>query len=172
MVRNTAWTEKEDAILAQAVKDNVSPLRLAARLGRSLNSIKRRIRELGLNGARAPGSAASAAFQVSRWMGAAKSGDLAGLMDMYRADATLECACTGPAVYAGSEAIRQYWAPKLRDAAPLAFSLLQTKEENGRISVDYLSFEAKPVRMFITLDEAGKIVRSICGPHLCTKSAA
>jgi hypothetical protein len=56
----------------------------------------------------------------------------------------------------------------LRSTHPLKFSLEAMRNENDRIVVDYLSFEAKPVRMFLTFDDDGKIVSSECGPRICT----
>lgn len=174
MTRNTLWTPEEDAALATAVADNVSPPRLAVRLQRSLSSVKRRIRELGLTGDnRKSGEIrVDPLIQARRWMTAAKTGDLPGLIGLYSEDATLECACTGPAVYAGPGAIWEYWAQRLRSPAPLAFSLLKATRDDSRVVVDYLSYEAKPVRMFLSFSEDGKISRSECAPRSCYQSAA
>ena len=108
--KTTAWTAEEDAILAQAAKDKVSPARLSVRLTRSEGSIKRRMRDLGLAGKKC-GHRRSAqseihfvadpVIQAQLWLETCKSGDLRSLMHFYADDATLECACTGPAVYAG-----------------------------------------------------------------------
>ncbi len=172
--KNTAWTAAEDAALAEAVKDNVSPARLSVRLQRAEASIKRRMRELGLagkrRGARVVTKASTQApidpmVLVKRWLETCRSGDLSSLIELYESDATLECACTGPAVYAGQEAIQQYWAPKLRSSTPRRFSLLGAQVVNGRVAVDYLGYEAKPVTMHLLLNDAGKIVQSECGPR-------
>ena len=173
----TRWTAEEEEILAQAVKDNVSPARLSVRLQRAPASIKRRMRELGLSGTRSGPKRASQSslqfrvnpiIQAERWLEACRSGSLRSVIDFYEENATLECACTGPAVYGGSSAIQEYWASKLRSTHPLKFSLEAMRNENDRIVVDYLSFEAKPVRMFLTFDDDGKIVSSECGPRICT----
>ncbi len=103
--------------------------------------------------------------QVDGWLAACRSGDAFGLMAFYDEDATLECACTGPAVYAGFAAILEYWSPKLRSKAPRRFSLVEAQAEAGRVVVDYLSYEAKPVRMTLSFDARGKIIRSQCGPR-------
>ena len=179
--KNTAWTAEEDAALAEAVKDKVSPARLSVRLRRSEGSIKRRIRELALAGKRrGPRQSTEPTIrapvdpiaQVERWLETCKFGDLVSLMEFYSPEATLECACTGPAVYAGLEAIQDYWAPKLRSNAPRRFSLIRARVEDERVVVDYLSYEAKPVRVYVSLDDAGTIVRSECGPRICDNLAA
>jgi hypothetical protein len=174
MAKNTLWTPEEDALLAKAVKDNVSPLRLASRLKRSLNSVKRRIRELGLTGAdRKPvGFQVEPLIQVRRWMNSAKAGDLTGLVAMYSEDATLECGCARQAAYVGSGAIWEYWAPKLRSSLPLAFSLIKATRDDARVVVEYLGYEAKPITMILTFNEMGKIARSECKPADRSQSAA
>ncbi len=177
--KTTAWTAEEDAVLAQAAKDFVSPTRLCVRLRRSVGSIKRRMRELGLAGTRrGPRRATQSEIQVRMspiaqvegWLQACKAGDLQALMALYGEEATLECACTGSAVYAGVAAILEYWVPKLRSTEPRRFTLTNAHVEDKRVVVDYLSYEAKPVRMYLSLDETGKIVQSECGPRECKNS--
>lgn len=174
MPNNTAWTPEEDIILSKGVMEKVSPVRLAVRLRRSLNSVKRRIRDLGLVSAN-PNSIVvrtDPVIQVRRWMTMAKAGDLTGLVGMYREDATLECGCTSQAAYVGSGAIREYWAPKLQSAVPLAFSLVKATRDDARVVVEYLGYEAKPITMILTFDATGKIARSECAPASRSKSAA
>ena len=172
--KNSAWTAEEDADLATAARESVSPARLSVRLHRSVGSIKRRMRELGLAGTRrGPREATQSSIripvdpmtQVEGWLAACKSGDPLALMAFYGEDATLECACTGPAVYAGFAAILEYWSPKLRSKEPRRFSLTGAKIEEERIVVDYLSYEGKPVRMTLSFDVRGKIIHSECGPR-------
>ena len=131
------------------------------------------MRELGLAGTRrGPRQATqsdiqiriSSDAQVERWLQACKAGDLQALMALYGEEATRECACTGSAVYAGFAAILEYWVPKLRSTAPRRFRLTNAQVENGRVVVDYLSYEAKPVRMYLSLDELGKIIQSQMRP--------
>lgn len=176
--KNTPWTPAEDAALAQAIKDKVSPARLSVRLKRSGGSIKRRLRELGLAGTkRGPRRAAESeihfkfdpVIQAQLWLEACQSRDLQSVVQFYDCRATLECGCTDAAVYAGPTAISEYWGPKLRSTHPLRFSLESARLEADRVVVDYISFEGKPVRMFLAFDEAGKIVRSECGPRSSVK---
>ncbi|MGV3633945.1 MAG: nuclear transport factor 2 family protein [Pseudorhodoplanes sp.] len=172
MAKNTLWTPEEDAALARAVEDNVSPLRLAARLQRSLNSVKRRLRELGLTKDNPKPGVIDPLIQVRRWMTMAKAGDLTALVGMYSENASLECGCAGQVAYVGSTAIREYWSPKLRSPAPLAFSLIKATRDNARVVVEYLGYEAKPITMIVTFDATGKIARSECAPAGRTQSAA
>lgn len=174
MAKNTLWTPEEDAVLEKAVGDRVSPLRLAARLQRSLNSVKRRIRELGLTAddRKPAGLRIDPLIQVRRWMTVAKAGDLTALVGMYCEDATLECGCSRQTAYVGSGSIREYWAPKLTSAAPLAFSLVKATRDDARVVVEYLGYEAKPITMMLTFDETGKIARSECAPADRSQSAA
>jgi hypothetical protein len=179
--KNIPWTAEEEAILVEAVRDNVSPTRLAVRLQRSVHAVKRRMRELGLAGQRhGPGRASKSAIrfsldpllQIERWLEACKSGDIDSCLKYYAVEATLECACSGPAVYAGRAAIQEYWVQKLRSNAPGRFSLVRTSQESERFVIDYLSFEAKPVRMYVSFDETGAIVHSKCGPHIRNQAHA
>lgn len=178
--KTTPWTAAEDAALEQAARDNVSAERLCVRMKRSVGSIKRRMRELGLRGSRRKPRESHTVIrivvnplaQVAGWLKACKSGDLVTLMGFYSHDAMFECACDGAAVLAGLSAIQEYWAPKLRSADPRSFNLESARIENGRVRVDYLSYQAKPVRMFVSFDPMGKIIHSECGPRGCTRIAA
>ena len=140
--KNTPWTLEEESLLAEAVRDKVSPTRLAVRLQRSANAVKRRMRELGLAGQRrGPRRASESAIRISvdpigqiqRWLEACKIGDVDSCLKFYASEATLECACSGTAVYSGRAAIQQYWTPKLRSNAPGRFSLVRTSRENERV---------------------------------------
>ena len=174
--KNTPWSTEEESALAEAVKSQISPLRLSVRLRRSEASIKRRMRELGLAGKRrGPRKSAllpsvDLGVEATKWLHACRSRDLSRLLDLYRPEATLECLCTGAAVYGGHLAIQEYWAPKLRSTHPLAFTLGSLQGEDERIVIQYLSYEAKPVRMSLSFDRAGKIVHSKCGPAAVCKS--
>ncbi len=172
--KNTSWTSEEEAILVQSVRDGVSPARLSVRLRRSEGAVKRRIRELGLSRSGVgPERAASSHIRVSvdpiaqvqRWLSACRSGDLGSCLEFYASEATLECACSGPAVYAGRSALKEYWRPKLQSNLPGRFSLIRTAVEGERVTIDYLSYEGKPVRMILSFDETGAIAHSKCGPH-------
>lgn len=171
--KNTPWTTQEETALTEAVESEISPLRLSVRLHRSEASIKRRMRELGLAGKRRGpqkfdiSPSIDLGVEATKWLHTCRSRDLFRLLDFYRPEATLECFCTGAAVYGGHLAIQEYWAPKLRSTHPLAFTLGSMQGEDERIVVDYLSYEAKPVRMSLSFDQGGKIIHSKCGPAVC-----
>jgi hypothetical protein len=179
--RNNPWTADEEAILARAAEEKVSPARLSVRLKRSEGSIKRKMRELGLAGTkRGPRRAVLSEIQfvidplvqTQLWLEACRLGDLRSAMHFYLPEATLECSCSGAAVYAGSAAIQEYWAPKLRSMHPLRFTLEAARVQDGGIFVDYLSYEGRPVRMHLTFNEEGRILRSECAPRTCDRLAA
>ena len=179
--KNTPWTAAEEIALAEAVQNKISPLRLSVRLHRSEASIKRRMRELGLAGKRrGPRISPDASLPpidvpaidlgaaASKWLLTCRARDLSGLLDFYRPEATLECLCTGAAVYGGHLAIQEYWAPKLRSTHPLAFTAIGSLQgADERVVIDFLSYEARPVRMSLSFDRAGKIIHSKCGPAAC-----
>jgi hypothetical protein len=166
--KNTSWSKEEDAILAQAVKDKVSVVRLSIRLRRSEGSIKRRMRELGLAGVTKTSPATL--MHAKRWLAAARTRDLKRLVSLYTPNAMLECRCTGTAAYVGHFAIQEYWSSKLGTSVRNAFSFVSVRKEGDQIALDYLSYEGKPVRVFMAF-ENGKIVRSECGPRRVMQAA-
>lgn len=145
-LKNTPWTDAEDALLAQAITDKISPARLSVRLNRSVNTIKRRMRTLGLSEKNHAHWKARSHIEekAKRWIDTAAGRNLIGLMSLYSPDASLECACSGDAVYAGHEAILQYWVPKLRSALPKAFSLIKLQIQDGRAVVDISASKRNP----------------------------
>lgn len=173
--KTTAWTAEEDAALAAALEDKISAARLTVRLQRSEAAIKRRMRDLGLSARRRnaadPEQRIEPTLFATRLLQSCKAGDLVGLMLLYHTEATLECACTGDAIFAGSSAIQEYWAPKIGSRHPRAFSLLSAGAEDMGIRLDYLGYEGKPIRMHLSLDLKGKITRSACGPRSCNPPA-
>jgi hypothetical protein len=172
--KNTPWTTAEENALAEAIENKISPLRLSVRLHRSEASIKRRMRELGLAGTRRGPKASvllpsvDVGAEATKWLHTCRSRDLSRLLDFYRPEATLECLCTGAAVYGGHLAIQEYWAPKLRSTHPLAFTTIGSLQGGDeRVVIDFLSYDAKPVRMALSFDQSGKIIHSKCGPAAC-----
>jgi hypothetical protein len=164
--KTTTWTAEEDAVLVQGAANNISAERLSVRLRRSVGSIKRRMRQLQLVGrARISEEPGPAQVELVRqWIRSCQQGDLFALLRLYAPSATLECACSGQAVYAGL-AIAEYWQPKLESRHPHRFTLESARVQRDRVTIDYLSYEAKPVRMFLDIDADGKISHSACGPR-------
>jgi hypothetical protein len=101
---------------------------------------------------------------VVDWLDACRERDLAGLMDLYADDASLECACEGTALIHGRAALEAYWRPRLEAFAPTAFGLEEITPVADGVVLDYSSFEGKPVRISFTFSPAGKIQHTSCGP--------
>ena len=100
---------------------------------------------------------------VVDWLDAAKNRDLEALLDLFAADARLECACERIAI-AGRSALAAYWQPKLLSLSPTAFDLDELRPSTEGVIVDYLSFEDKPVRIEFAFDAEGKISQARCKP--------
>lgn len=173
--KNTAWTAEEERMLVRAVEKKISAARLSVRLKRSEATIKRRMRELGLIGdsgkQRVPITKGLSELALE-WLEACGSRDVDRLVGLYRGDASLECKCDGLAAYVGTGAIRRYWEPTLKSAVPNAFVLHQLLSDGDSVTLDYSSFEGKPVRVLLFFDSFGQIVNSQCGPRGCTLMAA
>jgi len=106
---------------------------------------------------------------VVDWLDACRRHDLGPLLDLYAADASLECACDGGNTYAGRAALESYWRPRLEAFSPDAFGLEEIAPAADSVVLDYLNCEGKPVRIAFAFDAAGKILQTRCGP---TASAA
>jgi hypothetical protein len=133
------------------------------RQNRSEESVKRRTRELGLTKKKKKTPPATLML-AKHWLAAARSRDLDRLVSLYSEDATLKCGCTGTDVYVGHSAIQEYWSSRLATSVRAAFTLVCVQKEGDRVVLDYLSFERKPVRVYMTFEDR-KIARSECGPR-------
>ena len=101
---------------------------------------------------------------VVDWLDACRRHDLGPLLDLYAADARLECECDGGNTCAGRTALESYWRPRLEVFSPDAFGLEEITPSSDGVALDYLNSEGKPVRIVFTFDRAGKIMRTHCGP--------
>ena len=101
---------------------------------------------------------------VVDWLDACRRHDLGPLLDLYAADASLECACDGGNTYAGRAALESYWRPRLEAFSPDAFGLEEIAPSSDGVVLDYLNSEGKPVRIVFSFDSAGKILQTRCGP--------
>jgi hypothetical protein len=101
---------------------------------------------------------------VVDWLDACRARDLDALAEVYASDARLECECSGAIVCEGRAALRDYWAPRLDALAPTAFGLEEITPTADGVTLDYRSFEGKPVRVFFAFATDGKIQRMRCGP--------
>ena len=100
---------------------------------------------------------------VVDWLDACRKRDLAGLLDLYAADASLECACDGISIQ-GRNALEGYWRPRLEAFVPTAFGIEEIAPTGGGVTLDYSSYEGKPVRMGFSFSPDGKIRQTRCGP--------
>ena len=101
---------------------------------------------------------------VVDWLDACRTRNLDQLLDLYAGDASLECDCGSRKMYRGRAQLEAYWRPRLSGASPKAFGLDEIVPAPGGVLLDYLSFEAKPVRMFFRFDCGGKISLTRCAP--------
>lgn len=101
---------------------------------------------------------------VVDWLDACRNRDLTALLDLYADDATLECQCGEAEVSQGRAELESYWRPRLKALAPTAFGLEEIMPADGRVVLDYLSHEGKPVRIAFAFSREGKIQRTSCAP--------
>ncbi len=101
---------------------------------------------------------------VVDWLDACRKRDLAGLLDLYAVDATLECRCGDGTLSAGRAELEAYWRPRLDALVPTAFGLEEVTPTADGVELDYLSHEGKPVRIAFTFSAEGKIRQTSCAP--------
>jgi len=101
---------------------------------------------------------------VVDWLDACRARNLDALTELYAADAQLQCQCSGAIICRGREALRAYWTPRLDALVPTAFGLEEITPTADGVTLDYRSFEAKPVRVFFAFAADGKIQCMRCGP--------
>lgn len=101
---------------------------------------------------------------VVDWLDACRKRDLAGLLDLHTADATLECRCGDGTRSAGRAELEVYWRPRLDALVPTAFGLEEITPTAEGVELDYLSHEGKPIRVVFTFSADGKIRQASCAP--------
>lgn len=101
---------------------------------------------------------------VVDWLDACRRRDLDALLDLYAADAVLECQCDGLTVSEGRARLASHWGPRLDAMAPNAFGLEEITPAPNGVLLDYVSHEGKPVRMLFAFAGNGKILQSRCEP--------
>jgi ketosteroid isomerase-like protein len=100
---------------------------------------------------------------VVDWLDCCRNRHLDALLDLYAGDASLECACEN-ARYTGRSQLAAYWQPKLSTQTPDAFRLEEITPGDDGVTLVYLSFEGKSVRMTFAFDANGKIAHTRCRP--------
>jgi hypothetical protein len=113
---------------------------------------------------------------VVDWLDSCRARCLDGLLNLYDAKASLQCACDGPYIYQGHEDIARYWSPRLDKAVPHAFGLtelsIDDSDEKPSVVLDYIGYDGKPVRICFRFTTAGKIAQTVCTPLLRASRAA
>jgi hypothetical protein len=105
---------------------------------------------------------------VVDWLDACRTRNLEALLGLYAPGASLECKCGGLKVHEGRAGLASYWQPRLDASAPTAFGLDEIAPAADGVTLDYLSFEGQPVRIFFRFNEQGKILQSRCAPSAPT----
>jgi hypothetical protein len=100
---------------------------------------------------------------VVDWLDCCRNRNLDALLDLYAGNANLECACEN-ARHTGRSQLAAYWRPKLSTLTPDAFGLEEITPGDDDVTLVYLSFEGKPVRMTFAFDADGKIAHTKCRP--------
>jgi hypothetical protein len=100
---------------------------------------------------------------VVDWLDACRNRNLQALLDLHADDASLECRCEG-IVVSGRAQLAAYWAPRLYSLAPTAFGLDEIIPLDDGVTLDYLDFEGKPVRVVFGFGSSGKITHARCQP--------
>jgi len=98
------------------------------------------------------------------WLDACRAGDLDAVLEFYDERATLECDCEG-VMLTGRASLSAYWAGKLRNELPTAYTLDDLTVTTNGIWVDYRNNKGRPVRAHFHFNETGKLLRTRCGPN-------
>jgi hypothetical protein len=98
---------------------------------------------------------------VVDWLDAYRSSDLETILDLYAADATLQCGCGGGTTITGQIAMKAYWVQRLRDYPASELDDLQPAREGA--TVTYLC-NGFPVRCEFEFNSAKQISFHNCGP--------
>jgi len=101
---------------------------------------------------------------VVDWLDACRTRDLDALLDLYAADASMECNCDSVTVHRGRAELDAYWRPRLDSQVPVAFGLEEITPEVDGVVLVYRGYEGKPIRIHFSFDKFGKIVQTRCGP--------
>jgi hypothetical protein len=101
---------------------------------------------------------------VVDWLDACRRRDLEALLDLYAAEASLECQCDGSTVSEGQARLASYWSPRLKSFVPNAFGLEEIQPTPDGVQLAYMSHEGLPVRMVFSFTAGGKVLRTHCAP--------
>jgi hypothetical protein len=101
---------------------------------------------------------------VVDWLDACRSGALNAVLELYDEQATVECNCEG-VTPTGRASLSAYWAGKLRNEFPTAYTLDDLTVTADGIWVEYRNSKGRPIRAHFHFNATGKILRTSCGPN-------
>jgi len=103
---------------------------------------------------------------VVDWVDACRRGDLAALLDLYTADAELECTCNGKHSYRGRSELEAFWRPLLSTFSSVRFGLEEIKPVPHGVDLEYSVAGALRIRASFRFSPEGKIHSTLCVPAL------
>jgi hypothetical protein len=96
------------------------------------------------------------------WFDAYRSSDLAAMIDLYDAGASLECRCGGSAMtISGAQAVRAYWQQQLLKKPCLELNDILP---NGSSTELLYRTRSGNIRALLKMNSGGKISFSACRP--------
>ena len=108
---------------------------------------------------------------VVAWLATCRARDLDRLITFYDPAATLDCACTGQKLCAGTDELRTYWQKRLADPSPSIFVLHDVWPATEAAALDYISHNGKLVRSFFYFADNGLVKHTSCGPVELAKAS-
>ena len=94
------------------------------------------------------------------WLDAYRTGNIEAILEMYAADAVIECGCDKLAVR-GKEAVRAYWQQRIRNYPVAELDDLKPSEAGAQVC--YASGDGI-VAATLEFDGDGRIAVQRCGP--------
>jgi ketosteroid isomerase-like protein len=101
---------------------------------------------------------------VVDWVDACRKGDLATLLDLYAADAQIECTCNGTQRYRGRDELETYWGPRLSAFSSAGFGLEEIHPVPDGVDLEYSVAGALRIHASFRFSAEGKIDSTLCAP--------
>ena len=95
------------------------------------------------------------------WLDAYRDADLS-IVDLYSADAVLECGCNGETLITGKAALTEYWRNRFAENPA---GVLERLQISGETIVVSFAVPHGIVQANLKFDDFGRIVRTECGPR-------
>jgi hypothetical protein len=94
------------------------------------------------------------------WLDAYRDADLS-IVDLYSADAMLECGCNGETLITGKAALTEYWRSRFAEKPA---GVLERLRVSGKTVVVSYAVPHGIVEANLKFNDAGRIIRTQCGP--------